>query len=53
MNTEQRLTDVLNADELHCAFLIDEDGNEIPITRDMIDLSCEGLAFTYKTDTRQ
>lgn len=57
MNPEQT-DDVLNADELHCAFLIDEHGNEVPITRDMIDSSCNGLAFstcksTTKADTRQ
>ena len=46
----QYLNDVLNADELHCAFFIDEEGNEIPITREMIDRACEGLAYHVKTD---
>mgnify|MGYP003499914804 CR=1 FL=1 len=53
MNTAQhlQLTDVLNADDLHCAFLIDEQGNEIMITREMIDQACDGLAYSVKTQT--
>lgn len=48
MMTAQYLKDVLNVDELHCAFLVDEQGNEIPITRAMIDQACEGLSYTIK-----
>lgn len=51
MNTaHQYLKDVLNADELHCAFLVDDEGNEVPITREMIDNACDGLAYRVKTD---
>ena len=35
--------DVLNLDELHSAYLIDDNGNEIRITREMIERSCEQL----------
>ena len=35
--------DILNADDMHSAFIVDEQGNEIPITREMIDSSCEQL----------
>lgn len=34
-------SDMLNCDTLHSACYIDENGKEIPITRSMIDRSCE------------
>ena len=45
MDTTQlhRQKDALNADYLHSAFIIDENGNEIRITRDMIKESCRQL----------
>lgn len=46
MNTEPKSKDLLNADELHSAFFIDEHGNEIPITREMIEQASEEAAFT-------
>lgn len=36
--------DALNADYLHSAFVIDANGKEIRITRDMITESCNQLA---------
>lgn len=43
MNTSHQQHDALNADELHSACYIDENGNEIRITRDMIEKSCRIL----------
>lgn len=45
VNTTQRhrQKDALNADYLHSAFIIDEHGNEVRITRDMITESCKQL----------
>lgn len=53
MNTNYHQTDALNADELHSARYIDEDGNEIPITRDMIDKSCRILVRNQEQDKPQ
>ncbi len=39
----QRQKDALNADYLHSAYIIDEHGNEVRITRDMITESCKQL----------
>ena len=36
--------DALNADYLHSAFVVDNEGNEIRITRDMILACCNKLA---------
>jgi hypothetical protein len=47
MNTNQYqppALDALNADYLHSAFIIDKEGNEIRITRDMITESCNRIA---------
>ena len=49
MNNQQAsypapLQDALNCDRLHQAFIIDNQGNEIPITRDMIEKSCDMLS---------
>lgn len=43
-NDQQPAIDALNADYLHSAFIIDKEGNEIRITRDMITASCHHLA---------
>ena len=45
MDSTQRKcqNDALNADYLHSAFIIDEQGNEVRITRDMIEESCDQL----------
>ena len=43
MNVRQHTNDALNADALHSACLIDENGKEVPITRDMIRHSCQQL----------
>ena len=45
MNTNQShiTDDALNADYLHSAYLIDEEGNEVRITRSMILDSCNQL----------
>lgn len=43
MNQSKQTTDALNADELHRANIIDEHGQEIAITRDMIEQSIEEL----------
>lgn len=41
---KQPVLDALNADYLHSAFIIDKEGNEIRITRDMIVACCNQLA---------
>lgn len=46
IHTQQPAIDALNADYLHSAFIIDKEGNEIRITRDMIAESCNRLAST-------
>mgnify|MGYP000274174649 CR=1 FL=1 len=50
MNTSSRSNlqaiDVLNADKLHQACIINHLGEEVPITRAMIDASCEQLEKT-------
>lgn len=54
MNTSKQTTDVLNADELHRASIIDEHGREVAITRDMIEQSIEELTLSSansKTDS--
>lgn len=43
MKHSQQYRDVLNVDPLHSACVVDENGREIPITRDMIRQSCEQL----------
>ena len=40
---KQQAMDLLNADTMHTACVIDDEGNEIPITREMIDASCQLL----------
>lgn len=40
---DQPVNDALNADFLHSAYIIDKEGNEIRITRDMIIACCNNL----------
>ena len=40
--------DVLNADDMHSACLVDENGKEIPITRQMIENSCQQLSAEHQ-----
>lgn len=42
--------DILNADTLHQACIINKRGEEVPITRDMINRSCELLESIYSTE---
>ena len=47
LNAEKTATTndhTVSAASLHMSCMIDEDGNEIPITRDMIDRSCTVIA---------
>lgn len=43
-NKAQMPQDTLNCDKLHQACIIDKSGKEVPITRAMIDKSCELLS---------
>lgn len=49
----QPAPDALNADYLHSAFVIDKEGNEIRITRDMIIASCNQLSPESLHKSRQ
>lgn len=54
MNSSKQTSDALNADELHLANVIDEHGQEVAITRDMIEQSLEELVINTadsKTDS--
>ncbi|NRB42479.1 MAG: hypothetical protein HRU20_29085 [Pseudomonadales bacterium] len=52
-NQQHTNTDWLNCDSLHQACFIDNDGIEIPITRAMIDHSCDVLTHNASTSQHQ
>ena len=47
------VVDALNADALHSAFIIDKEGNEIRITREMIVASCNKLFSNEEKQPQQ
>jgi len=48
MTTSDKEFKTISADELHLACVVDENGREIPITREMIENACTSLVDNFR-----
>lgn len=51
MSDEKTLKELSPVEDLHAAYVLDDNGNEVPITQDMIEAAAEQLDSANQCET--